>query len=241
MRLPGLLATIAVLTLPGLLTAQRVDPTRIIRMHVNAEEQNVSLTGSIPEGGRFRLFFAADRSMYAVSPSLVRGETFTVSLFRGDGKPEDGDNQNWRLLETVPARLGRPVALRSLRKVTVVIDGTETAGAPVAARPSVPVNLASYLPRPLSLSGECCVTCNGVGACGCKVVANCGSCCVEPCNCTVSPIRPSTMLLAPAQGTTLAAFFPGRRCPPVPEHERLFTARTEAAVRGLQAAVGSGG
>jgi hypothetical protein len=241
MRLPGLLATITVLTLPGLLTAQRVDPTRIIRMHINAEEQNVSLTGSIPEGGRFRVFFAADRSMYAVSPALVRGETFTVSLLRGDGKPEDGDNQNWRLLETVSARLGRPVALRSLRKVTVVIDGTETAGAPAATGASVPVSLASYLPRPLSLSGECCVTCNGVGACGCRVVASCGSCCVPPCDCKVSPLRPSTMLLAPEQGATLAAFSPGRRCPPVPDDERLFTARAEPAVRGLRPSIGNGG
>jgi hypothetical protein len=241
MRLPGLLATIAVLTLPGLLAAQRVDPTRIIRMHINAEEQNVSLTGSIPEGGRFRLFFAADRSMYAVSPALVRGETFTVSLLRGDGKPEDGGNQNWRLLETVSAQLGRPVALRSLRKVTVVIDGTETAGAPATARPSVPVTLASYLPRPLSLSGECCVTCNGVGACGCKVEASCGSCCVPPCDCKVSPLRPSTMLPAPGQGAALAAFSPGRRCPPVPDRERLFTASAEPGARGSRAPAGSGG
>src|SRR5215217_7263842 len=126
MRPSRLLASLAAaaVALPAALSAQRVDPNRIINMHINAEAQNVSLSGSIPEGGRFRLTMP-DRKVYAVSPVLVQGQTFMVTILRGDGKPEDGDNQNWRVVETAQATVGRPVPLRTLRQVTVVIEGVD--------------------------------------------------------------------------------------------------------------------
>ena len=116
----------AVAALPAALSAQRIDPARIINMHINAEAQNVSLSGSIPEGGRFRLTMP-DRTVYAVSPVLVQGRRFMVTILRGDGKPEDGDKQNWRVVETAQATIGRPVPLRTLRQVTVVIEGIDAA------------------------------------------------------------------------------------------------------------------
>jgi hypothetical protein len=122
----------AAVALPTALSAQRIDPNRIINMHINAEAQNVSLSGSIPEGGRFRLTMP-DHTVYAVSPVLLRGQTFSVTLLRGDGKPEDGDNQHWRVLETVEATLGRPVPLRNLHQVTVVIEGVDAAEQTAAA------------------------------------------------------------------------------------------------------------
>lgn len=131
-------AAAAAVTLPMALSAQRIDPTRIINMHINAEAQNVSLSGSIPEGGRFRLTMP-DRKVYAVSPVLVRGQTFMVTLLRGGGKPEDGDNQTWRVVETAQATVGRPVPLRTLRQVTVVIEGVDAAERPTAS--AAPVRL----------------------------------------------------------------------------------------------------
>lgn len=34
---------------------------------------------------------------------------------------------------------------------------------------------------PATSTGTCCITCNGVKACGCKVEMDCGSCCVGEC------------------------------------------------------------
>ena len=115
MRTSRLLAWMAAaaVALPSALSAQRIDPNRIINMHINAEAQNVSLSGSIPEGGRFRLTMP-DRTTYAISPVLVQGQRFLVTVLRGDGKPEDGDDQHWRVVETAQATVGRPVPLRTL-------------------------------------------------------------------------------------------------------------------------------
>jgi hypothetical protein len=232
MRASGPLAraAAAAVALPVALSAQRIDPTRIINLHINAEAQNVSLSGSIPEGGRFRLTMP-DRKVYAVSPVLVQGQTFMVTLLRGGGKPEDGDNQTWRVVETARATVGRPVPLRTLRQVTVVIEGIDAARAATASAAPVRLELASYrqVVRSLVLfDGECCVTCNGVGACGCKVTAPCGSCCVPPCRCDTQPAPPpgGGMALRPGRDI-LAAYASGRRCPPVPDNERIFTARAE--------------
>lgn len=221
----------AAVALPTALSAQRVDPHRIINLHINAEARNVSMSGSVPEGGRFRLTMP-DRTVYAVSPVLVQGQTFLVTLLRGSGKPEDGDEQSWRIVETVRATVNRPVPFRALRQVTVVIEGVESATASAAP---VRFELASYrrLLRSLApFDGECCVTCNGIGACGCRVIASCGSCCVPPCRCDTQPAPPPGGGMALRAGRdNLAAYASGRRCPPVPDEERIFTARSEPPTR----------
>jgi len=229
-------AAAAAVTLPNALGAQRIDPNRIINMHINAEAQNVSLSGSIPEGGRFRLTMPPNRTVYAVSPVLVQGQTFLVTILRGDGKPEDGDDQNWRVVETARATVGRPVPLRSIRQVTVVIEGVDAAERPTAGAAPVQLELASYrrFMRSLTLFDECCVTCNGVGACGCKVDAPCGSCCVPPCRCDTQPAPPPGGGLVLRRGRDiLTAYAPGRHCPPVPDNERIFTARAGQSVTVL--------
>lgn len=229
MRTSRLLASLAAgaVALPAALSAQRVDPSRIINMHINAEAQNVSLSGSIPEGGRFRLTLP-DRRVYALSPVLVQGQTFSVTLLRGDGKPEDGDKQNWRVVETVQAIVGRPVPFRTLHQVTVVIEGVDAAAQATAAAAPVRFEPASYrlLVRSMFFlyDGECCVTCNGVGGCGCKVDAPCGSCCVAPCRCDTQPAPPPGGLVL-GRGRDILTAASRRRCPPVPDDERIFTAR----------------
>jgi len=158
-------AAAAAVALPTALSAQRIDPNRIINMHINAEAQNVSLSGSIPEGGRFRLTMPPNRTVYAVSPVLVHGQTFMVTILRGDGKPEDGDKQNWRVVETAQATLGRPVPLRTLHQVTVVIEGVDAAAQPTASAAPVRLELASYpqLLRSMFFYDECCVSCTSSG------------------------------------------------------------------------------
>lgn len=224
-------AAAGAVVLPTALSAQRIDPNRIINMHINAEAQNVSLSGSIPEGGRFRLIMPPNRTVYAVSPVLVQGQTFMVTILRGDGKPEDGDDQHWRVVETAQATLGRPLPLRAIRQVTVVIEGVDAAERPTASAAPVRFELASYrqIMRSLDLfAEECCVYCNGVGGCGCKVEATCGYCCVPPCRCGTQPAPPPGGGMALRQGRDiLAAYASGRRCPPVPDNERVFTTRAE--------------
>ena len=110
----------------------------------------------------------------------------------------------------------------------MVIEGVDAAEPTTASAAPVRLELASYrqLMRSLVLfEGECCVSCDGIRACGCKVEASCGYCCVPPCKCT-APAPPSGGGLVLRQGRDiLAAYASGRRCPPVPDNERIFTAR----------------
>jgi hypothetical protein len=211
-------AALAVAALPA--SAQRADPSRIIDFHLNAERSNVSLDGSVKEGGRFRLT-TPDRATYALSFVQLDAarRLFAVTVFRGGGM---GDTTTYRALETVHATIDVPVPLPSLPYVTVVIEGTRTAQASTADVPLV--SLTAYTRHVTGMFDDyCCVSCDGWIACGCGVSMSCGSCCVGEC-CKRMPAPPPG-------GDGLVRYFPdrplrngGRRCKEVPVDERLYPA-----------------
>ena len=120
--------------------AQRVDPTRIIDMHVNAERENRSFQGSVVEGQGFRMTFHGVGTFELVPVIVNEAQgTFRVTVYRG---PEEGESA-LRAVETVSARLGVPVALRSMTAVGLVVEGVRqvapaTAGQvqPISFRPA---------------------------------------------------------------------------------------------------------
>jgi hypothetical protein len=224
-RLRGMAVTLAVaLGVPAVAAAQRVDPDRIIDLHVNAEAHNQSFDGSVPEGGRFRLTFAGTGT-FELSPVLVNASTrtFRVTIYSG---PEDAESSALRAAETVTARQGVPVAIRSMPSVSLVVDGTRrrTAAAPA---PVSGFQLALLRAAEPLLFGECCVTCGLVRACGCSVTMSCGSCCADGCcpkppieqeSCTGSSPEPgpstSSSPVAASRSGTKSGFSP--RLPPAP-------------------------
>lgn len=212
--------------------AQRIDPNRIVDLHVNAEGENQSFDGSVPEGQRFRLTFAG-RGTYELSPVLLNAatRTFRITVYAGAENAETGD---LRLVERVDARQGVPVVIRSLSRFSVVIDGTRgrTASRPgQQARYQFSVNSAARRTlRPFF--GSCCVRCGTVQACACRVVMECGECCADGC-CPVPPAEedpklppPGAMMLAPRPFAQLA----GACAKPVRDEERLFTPRASRNV-----------
>jgi hypothetical protein len=96
-------------------SGQRVDPDLVIDLHFNAEAENRSFNGSVMEGGRFRLTFAGVGT-FEVMPIAVSGssETFRLTVYRG---VEGASSEDLRSVETVAARVGVPVALRSIDPV----------------------------------------------------------------------------------------------------------------------------
>lgn len=208
LRLTMVTALTVAITLP--LQAQRmVNPGRIIDLHINAESRNVSLDGSVVEGGRFQLTFD-DQVTYAISPvqSDDSGDRFLVTLLRGNG-PQD--SLTFTPIEAVPATLGRPVPFKSLPLVTVVIDGVR------GARATSGSGFVSFVGRVGAFQDTCCVKCGGIGACGCKVSGTCGFCCINPC--CPEPVSNDRFLPAPRPLFTSSE----TRCKSVPDSERLFT------------------
>lgn len=161
--------------------AQRVDATRVIELHINAEADNRSLGGSVPEGKSFRLTFN-DVGTFEIVPVIVdeAAGTFRVTVYRG---PVGAETADLRAVETVNARMGVPVALRSMPSVGLVIEGirrvalqAQAGGASFTFASSAQVRIASA-----TMQDRCCVTCGRITACGCAVSGSCGGCCVIPC------------------------------------------------------------
>jgi hypothetical protein len=210
-------AVLAAAALPA--SAQRVSQQKIIDFHLNSEQRNVSVGGSVMEGDRFRLTIqgAGTYALSMVQLDAAR-KLFTVTVFRGGG---EGDTTTYRPVETVQATANVPAPLRSLRYTAVVIEGTRSPAANAATASLF--NLAAYTRRLTAVfQDRCCVTCGNVTACGCAVSHDCGSCCVTPC-CEKQP--------APPPGGGMAQYFPdrpiqnaGRSCKEVPVNERLYPA-----------------
>lgn len=219
-------APLLALALAAPLHAQRVDPTRIIEMHVNAERQNVSFDGAVVEGGKFRLTFPGG-ARYAISPvqTDAAGSSFFITVFRLTGEKE---SEAAEVVETVRASRGTPVPLRSLPYVTVVIERVRRTAAQGMDAPGG-FTFASSPRRPAlgfaASADGCCVECGGVIVCGCAVSSKCGRCCVNPC-CEKMPAEPplGARWTGPESFEQLAS---GRACKSVPDHERLFTRRED--------------
>jgi hypothetical protein len=206
--------------------AQRVDATRIIDLHVNAEANNRSVGGTVAEGQGFRMTF--DRvGSFEIVPVVVdeaQGR-FRVTVYRG---PVNSEVADMRAVETVNARLGVPVALRSMPSVGLVIDAVRRVEAQAAARPAAfsftagaPVRITRAL-----MQDRCCVSCGGFVACGCKVSGDCGFCCVNPC--CPPPIETSTDRVLPAERSF--AGMAGVCGNPIRNEERIHTAPTRAVL-----------
>ena len=221
----SLLAASTLAQMPA--TAQRVDPTRLIALHVNAEANNRSLGGTVAEGQGFRLTFERLAS-FEIVPVIVdeaRGR-FRVTVYRG---PVNSELADMRAVETVEARLGTPVALRSMPSVGLVIDAVPRAGpqaqgrqAPVAFTGSAPARIA----RALRQDDRCCISCGGLVACGCKVSGDCGFCCVAPC--CPPPIETSTDRVLPAERSfARMASLCGN---PIRNEERIHTSPNRAVL-----------
>lgn len=188
-----LIASVAV---QGSASAQRVDATRIIELHVNAEADNRSLGGSVPEGKSFRMTFDGVGT-FEIVPVVVDETqgTFRVTVYRGPVGAETGD---LRAVETVNARIGVPVALRSMPSVGLVIEGIRRVE-PQAQAGATAFTFASSAPVRIAratMQDSCCVTCGRITACGCAVSGDCGTCCVKPC-CKISPTSNDGFLPAP--------------------------------------------
>lgn len=194
--------------------AQRVDPTKMIDLHVNAEQQNVSFAGTIREGGKFRLTLNGSRQMYAISAVQRQENSFDVTVLRGQ---VSGQDTTFTAIETVVATLGRPAPLRALPYFTVVIEGTRRADSPVSQVPAVQPILATMTRGVLSADDYCCVSCGGITACACRVQGSCGYCCVGTCCPKSLPEGTNAVRSSPP-----AAQFGQRPCKAVPDSERLY-------------------
>lgn len=225
MKRGALLLAFAAAGLPAQLDAQRVDPTRIIDIHVNAEAENRAFDGSVVEGQRFRISIRGSGS-YEIMPVLVDAQAgrFRVTVFAG---PEGAEGAELRQAGTVDARRGVPVALPGMRSVSLVIDGVRRAEN--AGQGSVQL-ISNQLPTAVlpTFQTECCVECGNITACGCRVVHSCDFCCVSPCCRPGDPITQTAAARVFPAGRGLAQDVGG--CGnPIKDEERIFTPRAGAA------------
>lgn len=206
-------------------TAQRVDQTRIIDLHVNAEAQDRSFGGSVAEGQGFRMTFQGVAT-FEIVPVIVdeaRG-TFRVTVYRG---PVNGEAADLRAVETVSARLGVPVALRSMPSAGLVIEGVRRAAPRAQVRPAA-FNFTRSAPARMAratLGDRCCVTCGTVTSCACRVINDCGNCCVNPC--CPPPVETSNDRFLPAPRTLVR--LAGQCGDPIRDEERIHTSAARPA------------
>jgi hypothetical protein len=201
------LASLVALGAPA--QAQQINPARVIDMHLNVESENQSFSGSVMEGKGYRITLTGVGT-FEIMPVLVSTGTYAVAV---RGGPENAESADLRQVETVTAREGVPVALRSIPTVGLVIEGSRIADRASMIRPAA----FTFSSMPRATQNECCVTCGNVRACGCAVLMECGACCVAPC-------------CPPPDITLEARFFPraprfaSRNCGnPIKDEERLFT------------------
>ena len=218
-----LLAATAVAVSPA--EAQRVDPNRIIELHVNAEAENRSFDIPTLEGQRSRLTFAG-HGTYEISPVVTdrAGRRFRLTIYKG---PENAPSKDLRQVEQVDAQLGVPVAIRSMPTVSVIVDGTRQRQSAAGQAPSQfqVVSLAAQVRRALpAFDGWCCVRCGNVTACACAVSSECGSCCSDAC-CPQQPAPPPGNGLVLFQAPRSFEQMIGRCGKQVKDEERILTPR----------------
>lgn len=118
-KLGPVLAGVLLLAAP--LHAQRVDSSRLVELHINAEADNKALTGTVVEGQGFQISFDGIGSFELVPVVLDEDAgTVRVTVYKGALGAEMSD---MRIVETVTAQRGVPIALRSMPSVGLVVDG----------------------------------------------------------------------------------------------------------------------
>lgn len=234
-KLHGLFSSAVLLlcAVVGEAAGQRVDPRRIVDLHINSERDNVSTQVSVMEGGRM-LFTMKGVGTFGFEPVAVDAGAgrFTITALRGEGPAA---SQTFRILETVRATRGVPARFRSVPYVTIVIEGVR-----VAEAPSAPSFMLASAPRRPTIgafqTSTCCLICGDKTTCGCRVWNDCGFCCLTPCCPKAVITDPATAALPWAPARTLAGFGTESRCRAVPDHERVFTRReTDGSITLLAA------
>lgn len=197
--------------------AQRVNPDRVVDLHINMEAQNQSFGGSVREGSRFNLSIDG-HGTFALVPVVANAERqqVAISVLRVNGETA-------RTVETVTATVGQPAALRSLGTTTVVVERLR-----IAARPQASAGVTSFTRNDAAVrrysnvyAGECCVKCGSVRACGCAVSMECGSCCSDGCCGIITGGGPAGR---DPQDRTFVQLVTSPCSRPIPVWERRFTA-----------------
>lgn len=208
------LALFAAIAMGSPAAAQRVNPDRVVDLHINLEAQNQSFGGSVREGTRFNLSIRGEGEFALVPVVTDEGRRqLTISVLRVEG-------ENARTLETVTATIGQPAVLRAIRSTTVVVERLR-----IAPRPSASAGAASFAGTGATRRfgagwfGKCCVTCGNVTACACAVSMDCGSCCADACCPIVDETRGPG---AAAEGRTFAQRAVNSCTRPIPVGERRF-------------------
>jgi hypothetical protein len=182
-RLRPLLLAGALLVAAAPLDAQRIDPTRVFDLTLQADGQILSTT--IREGGSFRLT-VQQRIEYELVP-VFRGEgrdRVTLAVYRAEvGAPESRT-----LAERVEIQVGVPATLRVEPSWQLVLDRVRTAPASGRTAAASPVAFlpGAALRRVVTGNDQCCVCCGNLCACACGVGMSCGSCCMPGC-CQIEP------------------------------------------------------
>jgi hypothetical protein len=165
------------------LDAQRIDPTRVFDLTLQADGQILSTT--IREGGSFTLT-VRQRTEYELVPVLrgEGGDRVTLAVYRA----AVGEPASRTLAERVEIRVGVPATLRVEPSWQLVLDRVRTAPAPgrTAAASPVAFSPAAALRRVIDGNDQCCVCCGNLCACACGVGMSCGSCCMPGC-CKIEP------------------------------------------------------
>jgi hypothetical protein len=196
--------------------AQRVNPDRVVDLHINLEAQNQSFEGSVREGSRFNLSIDGQGD-FALVPVVTSAERqqITLSVLRVNG-------ERVRTVETVTATVGQPAVLRSLGRTTVVVERLR-----MAPRRQAAAGVATFARNDASarrfagaFAGECCVRCGSVRACGCAVSMDCGSCCSDSCCGIITQGGPAS---GAPEGRTFAQMVTSPCNRPIPVWERRFT------------------
>jgi hypothetical protein len=203
--------------------AQRVDATRIIDLHVNAEADNRSIGGAVVEGTGFRMTFNGVGT-FEIVPVVVdeaRG-SFSVTVYRG---PVGAETDGLRAVETVRAQRGVPVALRSMPSVGLVIEGVRRVVAQAGAASYTFTARSSFRVASARMTDRCCVTCGRVTACACAVSGDCGWCCAGACCPPPEPTSTDRVLPAERGFARMAA-----PCgTPIRAEERIHTSAARPA------------
>jgi hypothetical protein len=155
------------------------------------------LQAARPPGATDRSIVAFDLRINTATPGSARiglGDTLTIAR-------EDGVT-----VGLVPSVDGDGLALDAFQIATDPVTGAESRRwlGRVALRPHVwadvsvsPIPIAlqwtDSLPRPAASSPQtsgpctrCCVTCEGLTLCGCRIILDCGwCCCSDTCNCDI--------------------------------------------------------
>lgn len=152
-------------------TAQRVDSNR--RFDLTLEVNGRMMSAVIPEGQALTLTLDGD-SEYRFSAVLAPrgGERVLMAVSRGTpGQPE-----TQQTIERLELTTGRPVSLRSVPSVRIVLDAIRVRGGSSYRQRTGFTRFVAIVREP-----KCCLCCDGVCLCACEVYLWCASCGANNC------------------------------------------------------------